>query len=451
MGKRCDETSVSVEKVMVSFFKCIMKLESQKTALELRRVDLEKREARNENDRKTLAEEIEQIAVRNGSLQLASVEQQKAGEDDKNLAEGLKVLKFYVLMECHNYEEELKKGKLEEEIGYRNQQLSSSELGHKFNDTKETFLKLIAGYNFKDRRLMVLEQIHRDDISSRDNRLFKLDGMFNDSSATVRQFTSEKSKLPEEYIREIKRLQSINDKLKDDMNCQKKELEQQAKELEECKAQNDLGMRNLMDEIEKVIKFYVQMEYHNYEEELKKERCLVTILEEEIGYRNQQLSELEHKFNDSKETFLKLIVEHNFKDRRLIKLERKYYNSYAIVRQLTKIRRLQSINDELQDDMNRQKKELEQQAKELEECKAQNDLERTSLMDEIQKLKGKLQNQKPAESDSNLNAHITALRDQLEEKTEALQYLETLNHTLTLKESMSNQELQDARKESISV
>ncbi|TXG49800.1 hypothetical protein EZV62_025675 [Acer yangbiense] len=124
--------------------------------------------------------------------------------------------------------------------------------------------------------------------------------------------------------------------------------------------------------------------------------------------------------------------------------------SHFVIRNFSEIRRLQSINDKLQDDMNRQKKELEQQAKELEECKAQNDLERTSLMDEIEQLKGKLQNQKPAQSDSNLNGQITTLRDQLEEKTETLQYLESLNQTLTLKESMSNQELQDARKESIS-
>ncbi|KAI9156132.1 hypothetical protein LWI28_001106 [Acer negundo] len=223
------------------------------------------------------------------------------------------------------------------------------------------------------------------------------------------------------------------------------------------------------------------MEYHNYEEELKKERRLVMILEKELCYRNQQLSELGHEFNDTKETFLKLIAEQKFKDRRvmmleqiyrdgissrdnrLFNLERMYYDSYAIVRQLTseksklqaeytrEIRKLQSINDKLKDDMNRQKKELEQQAKELEECKAQNDLERTILMDDMEKLKGKLQNQKSAESDSNLNGQITALRDQLEEKTETLQYLESLNHTLTLKESMSNQELQDARKESITV
>ena len=66
-------------------------------------------------------------------------------------------------------------------------------------------------------------------------------------------------------------------------------------------------------------------------------------------------------------------------------------------------------------------------------------------------LKGKLQNQNPSGSDSNLNDQIAALRDQLEEKTETLQYLESLNNILRLKESMSNQELQDARKESISV
>ena len=36
------------------------------------------------------------------------------------------------------------------------------------------------------------------------------------------------------------------------MNCQKKVLEQQAKELEECKAQNDLERTILMDDMEKV-------------------------------------------------------------------------------------------------------------------------------------------------------------------------------------------------------
>lgn len=41
------------------------------------------------------------------------------------------------------------------------------------------------------------------------------------------------------------------------MMCQKKELVQQTKELEECKAQNDLERRSLTDRMEKVgINFY---------------------------------------------------------------------------------------------------------------------------------------------------------------------------------------------------
>ncbi|KAK1571673.1 hypothetical protein Q3G72_021093 [Acer saccharum] len=144
--------------------------------------------------------------------------------------------------------------------------------------------------------------------------------------------------------------------------------------------------------------------------------------------------------------------------RNLIEVKNKHLEEMGKVQKLMEdkdkrlqeeIRKLQSINDKLKDDMNSQKKELEQQAKELEECKAQNGLEKTSLMDEIEKLKWKFQNQTPEEIDSYLNAQNTAMRDQLEENTETLQYLESLNHTLTLKESMSNQELQDARKELI--
>lgn len=44
-----------------------------------------------------------------------------------------------------------------------------------------------------------------------------------------------------------------------------------------------------------------------------------------------------------------------------------------------------------------------------------------------------------------------ALREELEEKAEEIQYMENLNKTLTLKERISNDELQDARKEAISV
>lgn len=66
-------------------------------------------------------------------------------------------------------------------------------------------------------------------------------------------------------------------------------------------------------------------------------------------------------------------------------------------------------------------------------------------------LKEKLQDQKSKAIESNLAAQITDLRNELEEKSEELQYQESLNNTLILKELMSRQELQDARNESINV
>jgi hypothetical protein len=46
--------------------------------------------------------------------------------------------------------------------------------------------------------------------------------------------------------------QSINRKLKEALECQKKELDQQAKELEESKAHKGLEQRSFLNEIEKV-------------------------------------------------------------------------------------------------------------------------------------------------------------------------------------------------------
>ena len=66
-------------------------------------------------------------------------------------------------------------------------------------------------------------------------------------------------------------------------------------------------------------------------------------------------------------------------------------------------------------------------------------------------LKGKLQVQDTLECDNNLYAQIDTLRKELDEKTEAMQDLESLNCVLTVKERMTNQELQEARKETVEV
>ncbi|KAA8534199.1 hypothetical protein F0562_031607 [Nyssa sinensis] len=73
-----------------------LQLETQKRELEQRGKELEKREAQNENERKKLSEEIEKIsllsqtAVKNSSLELATIEQKKADESAFKLAEDQK-------------------------------------------------------------------------------------------------------------------------------------------------------------------------------------------------------------------------------------------------------------------------------------------------------------------------------------------------------------------------
>ncbi|KAG2730293.1 hypothetical protein I3760_01G285600 [Carya illinoinensis] len=67
-----------------------LQLESQKKELEVRGIELEKRDAHNENESRKLAEEIEKNAIRNSSLQLASLEQEKADVNVLKLAEDQK-------------------------------------------------------------------------------------------------------------------------------------------------------------------------------------------------------------------------------------------------------------------------------------------------------------------------------------------------------------------------
>ncbi|KAE9591290.1 putative XS domain-containing protein [Lupinus albus] len=94
-----------------------MQLETQKNDLELRKVELEKREAHNESERKKLSEEIEENAVKNSSLQMASMEQQKADENILKLAEDQKRQKEELHAKILRLEKDLDmKQKLELEI-----------------------------------------------------------------------------------------------------------------------------------------------------------------------------------------------------------------------------------------------------------------------------------------------------------------------------------------------
>ncbi|KAK9189370.1 hypothetical protein WN943_017966 [Citrus x changshan-huyou] len=213
----------------------------------------------------------------------------------------------------------------------------------------------------------------------------------------------------------------------------------------------------------------VDMDDQRYEEELTKVSQLAS-LKQEIDSKNQQLSEMEQKLDDTSAVARKLVIglmEKLMKsDRRSLEFEHMYYEYEKMYRErsatveqlmnekrklkeeyIEEIRKEKSINIKLQ---MYQKKELEQRTKELDECKAQNDLERRRLMDEIEELKRKLQNQNPSEGASNLKAQISALTNQLKEKTEELEESQNLNNVLTVKELTTRKELHDARKESIS-
>lgn len=92
-------------------------VESQQQELDLRSQELEKREAHNESERKKLAEELEKNAIKNSSLQLAALEQQKADENVLKLAEDQKRQKEQLHAKIIRLENQLdKKQKLELEI-----------------------------------------------------------------------------------------------------------------------------------------------------------------------------------------------------------------------------------------------------------------------------------------------------------------------------------------------
>ncbi|XP_050277248.1 protein INVOLVED IN DE NOVO 2-like [Quercus robur] len=97
MEERCTQTTVSLsniieekDKLLEAYNEEIKKIKLSASDLYHRGVELEKREAQNESESKKLAEEIEKNAIRNSSLQLASLEQEKADVNVLKLAEDQK-------------------------------------------------------------------------------------------------------------------------------------------------------------------------------------------------------------------------------------------------------------------------------------------------------------------------------------------------------------------------
>ncbi|TYI62763.1 hypothetical protein E1A91_D10G270300v1 [Gossypium mustelinum] len=200
------------------------------------------------------------------------------------------------------------------------------------------------------------------------------------------------------------------------------------------------------------------MENIDYQEELKKERRLVRSLVYEIGYRKEQVSEMEHKY-DKTTTALQelvdgLVAKIDSKDSSLRDWELRYKEMEHKYDETTAA--LQGLVDEIQkerDENLKLKCQLGFRTKLVEDyisCN-DNDMERSSLLNEMEGPKENVACQDLIELEKTTSKQIAALKKELEEKSEALKDMENQNSCLTVKQVLTNQELQDARKESIRV
>ncbi|KAI7749792.1 hypothetical protein M8C21_012150 [Ambrosia artemisiifolia] len=197
------------------------------------------------------------------------------------------------------------------------------------------------------------------------------------------------------------------------------------------------------------------MEEHNkMVSEVRKARGLAVGLAREVDIKNQRIWEMERHIEDISSRLNSMIAEkdrmnHAFSEEmrkmQVIGLQNAKLKS-ELECQISNMHLLVQESENLKEDVACQRKELEQRANELQKRESQLDNERTSFYIEKEKIA-----QNPFDSDYSMTVHINGLRDRLTEKEEELHDMDNLNQTLILREHMSNNELQAARKELINV
>ncbi|CAN1746930.1 Factor of DNA methylation 1 [Linum perenne] len=211
----------------------------------------------------------------------------------------------------------------------------------------------------------------------------------------------------------------------------------------------------------------VEMEKgHNEEQEelLMKANEVIRSLTEELQTKIQELAELRLNYADTtgfaNRMITQLVEKLRSRDTTILDLEQKYEDISALAKCL------EFQKDQMQDYYVREIKDLKatiiqldykmefqeylkQQLEEKEEQLTKQEEACTSILNQMEKLKESMEVEK-LECTRISNEKYEALRAKLEEKEEALQFSEDLNSALMVKEFAANQELQDARKESIS-
>ncbi|XP_010265646.1 PREDICTED: factor of DNA methylation 1-like isoform X2 [Nelumbo nucifera] len=243
------------------------------------------------------------------------------------------------------------------------------------------------------------------------------------------------------------------------------------------------------------------------QEKTQQENSMVASLTNVLDVTNENIDELQSKCNEKSMSLSRLVEE---KERLHQEYNEERRKLYRIARNHT--RRIIEESDKLRDSLDYRRKNLEQRQKELAKLEALNERERKGLDEEMQKnavknnllqmasmeqkkadenvlrlmeeqkrekeaamnkllqlekqldakqkleleiaeLKGKLQVMKhmEGEDDIGIQKKLKEMADELEEKMEEMVNMEDLNQTLIAKERASNDELQEARQELISI
>ncbi|KAH7840867.1 hypothetical protein Vadar_022657 [Vaccinium darrowii] len=307
----------------------------------------------------------------------------------------------------------------------------------KLQRARRLYMSLAKEVDVKNQRLCEIESKYEETAACLGRKIAENDRLqqaFDDEMKRMELIEQENKRLKRELecqTRNMRSLELQNENMKHDLVFQRQELLQRAKDLKQEKSEDYLEPENmpaendgLNDESMVKVKEAEDIEYQEY-------------LNNSLVYE-VRLCEMESKFDETRVILARKIAENDRLHQAVAEVE-------IIERQNKKLKyelectKLQ--NEKLKRDSGYERQELVKRVKELEKHRCQVDLGPKNTLAE----KEELTNQTTAESD---DRH--ALREALKEKVEEIQYLEDLNKTLTLKERMSNDELQDARKEAIS-
>ncbi|KAF5959579.1 hypothetical protein HYC85_000788 [Camellia sinensis] len=488
------------QKIFNDHEKLKLQLESQKGELELRGKELEKRDVQSENERRKLSEEIEKNAIKNSSLQMAAMEQQKADENVLKLAEDQKRQKEDLHTRIIQLEKQLDaKQALELEIEQLRGTLNV--MNHMVDDGDLEVLKKVEGMHkmlrekegdFDDlealnQTLIVKERLSNDELQEARKELInglkempKIDNIgvkrmgeldnkpFHEamkrkySAAEAEERAMELCSLWDEYLRDPEwhpfKVVTVNGKSQGVIDTEDEKLKGLKNEFGE-EVYDALTMAlteiNEYNPSGRHLQFFQLKMENEVIEELRRARSLVMSLAKDVDVKNQRLWEMECKCDETSTTLGRMISEkdklHQAFAEEMRKMEfiglQNEKLKHELECQMRNMHFMRLENEKLKQDLVHQRQELEQQTKDLEKQKAQVDLEHKNLLAEKEKLK----TQNLIEDDYSLNVQIDALKEELAEKVDDMHDMETLNQTLILREHMSNVELQEARKKLINV